>query len=237
MNAEHGHSWAILRQVIIAADDNAAAGALLRSRLGLGAGFVDPGLETIDMTDNTIPVGGGSFLEIISPWDAATSLGRWLAKAGGSGGYMLAIQHPDVEGVRARAAEMGIAEILRDVVDGYELSQYSPWELGLIVEVDGIPDPQAWYWDDVGWTLEPQATVDDILEVEVTVEDPDKVAALWHQLLDLAPAGAREVRMGDRVVRFVEGAGRPRMTSVTLHAADGEPRDGEELLGLAVRFA
>ena len=237
MNAENGHSWAILRQVIIAAEDNAAAGALLRSRLGLGVGFVDPGLETISMTDNTIPVGGGSFLEVISPWESDNSLGRWLAKAGGSGGYMVAIQHPDVEGVRARAAELGIAEILRDVVDGYVLSQYSPWELGLIVEVDGIPDPEKWYWDDVGWTLEPDASVVDILEIEVTVEDPDKVTALWHQLLDLAPSGPREVRLGDRVVRFVEGTGRSKMTSLTLKTAGDEPREGEELLGLAVRYA
>lgn len=231
------HSWAILRQVIIAAEDNAAAGAVLRSRLGLGSGFVDPGLETIAMTDNTIPVGGGSFLEIISPWEAETSLGRWLAKAGGSGGYMLAIQHPDVEGVRRRAQEMGIAEILRDVVDGHELSQYSPWELGLIIEVDGIPDPGAWYWDEVGWTLEPDAAVDDILEVEVAVEDPDTVTDLWLRLLDLAPAGPREVRMGDRVVRLVQGTGRPRMSAVTLRTADRTPRESEELLGLVVRYA
>jgi hypothetical protein len=166
-----------------------------------------------------------------------TSLGRWLTKAGGSGGYMVAVQHPDVEGVRTRAAELGIGEILRDVVDGYELSQYSPWELGLIVEVDGIPDPDVWYWDHVGWTLEPDAAVDDLLEVEVSVEDPDAVVALWHRLLDLPPGGPREVRMGERVFRFVPGEGRGRMTGVTLRSAGGAPREPEQLLGLTVRYA
>jgi hypothetical protein len=230
-------SWAILRQVVIATYDNAAAGQLLRSRLGLGTGFVDPGLETISMTDTTIPVGGGAFLELISPWDMTTSLGRWLDKAGGSGGYMLAIQHPDVAGVRARAAELGIAEILRDVVDGHELSQYSPWELGLIVEVDGIADPGVWYWDHVGWALEPDAAVDDVIEVEVTVGDPDAVVALWHRLLDLAPVAPGEVRLGDRVVRFVPGEGKGRMTGLTLRSAGGRPRGSEQLLGLQVRYA
>ena len=182
-----GRSWAKLRQVIIAAADNAAAGALLRSRLGVGTGFVDPGLETIDMDDTTIPVGNGSFLEIISPRDSSTSLGRWLAKAGGSGGYMLAIQHSDVVGVRRRAREMGIAEVLADVVQGYELAQFSPWELGLIIEVDGIPDPAVWYWDHLDVQTQPDAAVNDIVGVEVAVKDPDTVAAVWNKLLDLEP--------------------------------------------------
>jgi hypothetical protein len=232
-----GQGWAILRQVIFAAEDNAAAGALVRERLGLGTGFEDPGLATINMTDNTIPVGEGSFLEIISPWEKDTSLGRWLAKRGGAGGYMLAVQIPDIEGVRARAAEMGIDEILRDTVDGHELSQYSPWELGLIFEADGIADPDVWYWDEVGWSLEPDAAVTDIVDVEVAVEDPDKVTALWHQLLDLPPSGEREVKMGHRVLRFVPGEGKGRMTAMTLKAAGDTPREPEELLGLTVRYA
>ncbi len=231
-----GRSWAKLRQVIIAAEDNAAAGALLRSRLGLGTGFVDPGLETIDMDDNTLPVGNGSYLEIISPRDATTSLGRWLAKAGGSGGYMLAIQHSDVVGVRRRAREMGIAEILADVVQGYELAQFSPWELGLIIEIDGIPDPAVWYWDHLGVHPEPGAAVNDILEVEVAVADPDAVVAAWTTLLDLEPSGTRRVNLGDRCVSFVTGSGRPRMTSLTLRLAQERPRVAEQLLGLTVNY-
>ncbi len=238
MNSEssHARSWAKLRQVIIAAEDNAAAGDLLRSRLGLGRGFVDPGLETINMDDNTIPVGNETYLEIISPRDPETSLGRWLTKAGGSGGYMLAIQHSDVAGVRRRAREMGVAEILADVVQGYELAQFSPWELGLIIEVDGIADPAKWYWDHLGAGPEPRATVNDILEVEVAVKDPDAVARKWNELLDLEPGGTRAVNLGDRRVRFIEGAGKPRMTSITLRLSQAGPRAAERLLGLDVRF-
>lgn len=231
-----GRSWAKLRQVIIAAEDNAAAGALLRSRLGVGTGFVDPGLETINMDDTTIPVGNGSFLEIISPRDASTSLGRWLAKAGGSGGYMLAIQHSDVAGVRRRAREMGIAEVLADVVQGYELAQFSPWELGVIIEVDGIPDPAVWYWDHLGVQPEPDAMVNDIVAVEVSVQDPDAVVAAWNRLLDLEASGTRRVHLGDRCVSFVAGAGKPRMTAVTLRLAQDQPRATEQLLGLQVNY-
>lgn len=231
-----GRSWARLRQVIIAAEDNAAASALLRARLGVGTGFVDPGLETINMDDTTIPVGSGSYLEIISPRDASTSLGRWLAKAGGSGGYMLAIQHSDVAGVRSRARAMGIDEVLADVVQGYELAQFSPWQLGLIIEVDGIPDPAVWYWDHLDARPEPDALVNDILKVEVAVADPDAVAAAWHTLLDLAPSGTRRVRLGDRCVSFVAGTGRPRMTSLTLRLAQEQPRATEQLLGLTVHY-
>lgn len=231
-----GRSWAKLRQVIIAAEDNAAASALLRSRLGVGTGFVDPGLETINMDDTTIPVGNGSYLEIISPRDPSTSLGRWLAKAGGSGGYMLAIQHSDVAGVRSRARAMGIDEVLADVVQGYELAQFSPWQLGLIIEVDGIPDPAVWYWDHLDVRPDPDALVNDILEVEVAVVDPDAVAAAWHKLLDLVPSGTRRVHLGDRCVNFVAGAGKPRMTSVTLRLAQDRPRAAEQLLGLQVNY-
>lgn len=233
---KQGRSWAKLRQVIIAADDNAAAGALLRSRLGVGTGFVDPGLETINMDDNTIPVGNGSYLEIISPRDATVSLSRWLAKAGGAGGYMLAIQHSDVVGVRRRAREMGIAEVLADVVQGYELAQFSPWELGLIIEVDGIPDPAVWYWDHVDVRPEPDALVNDIVEVEVAVQDPDAVVAVWNKLLDLEPSGTRRVNLGDRRVSFVAGPGKPKMTSMTLRLAQDQPRAAEQLLGLRVNY-
>jgi hypothetical protein len=231
-----GRSWAKLRQVIIAAADNAAAGALLRSRLGVGTGFVDPGLETIDMDDTTIPLGNGSFLEIISPRDASTSLGRWLAKAGGSGGYMLAIQHSDVVGVRRRAREMGIAEVLADVVQGYELAQFSPWELGLIIEVDGIPDPAVWYWDHLDVQTQPDATVNDILGVEVAVKDPDAVAAVWNTLLDLEAGGTRRVNLGGRYVSFVAGEGKPKMTAITLRLAHDQRRAAESLLGLQVNY-
>lgn len=238
MNSEpgRGRSWAKLRQVIIAADNNAAAGELLRSRLGLGRGFVDPGLATINMDDNTIPVGDETYLEIISPRDPETSLGRWLAKAGGSGGYMLAIQHSDVVGVRRRARAMGIAEILADVVQGYELAQFSPWQLGLIIEVDGIPDPARWYWDHLGVRPEPGAAVNDIVGVEVAVQDPDATARAWNELLDLEPGGARTVNLGERHVRFIEGAGKPRMTSITLRLAQSGSRAAERLLGLDVHF-
>jgi hypothetical protein len=231
-----GRSWAKLRQVIIAAEDNAAAGALLRTRLGVGTGFVDPGLETINMDDTTIPVGNGSYLEIISPRDTTVSLGRWLAKAGGNGGYMLAIQHSDVVGVRRRAREMGIAEILADVVQGYELAQFSPWELGLIIEVDGVPDPAAWYWDHLGVQPEPDALVNDIVAVEVAVKDPDTVVATWNKLLDLEPSGTRRVNLGDRYVSFVGGTGKPKMTSMTLRLAQGQSRAAEQLLGLQVNY-
>ena len=233
---KNGRSWAKLRQVIIAAEDNAAAGALLRSRLGVGTGFVDPGLETINMDDNTIPVGNGSYLEIISPRDATVSLSRWLAKAGGSGGYMLAIQHSDVVGVRRRAREMGIAEVLADVVQGYELAQFSPWELGIIIEIDGIPDPAVWYWDHLGVQPEPDALVNDIVAVEVTVPDPDAVVAAWNNLLDLEPTGTRQVNLGERRVSFVAGSGKPQMTAMTLRQAQGQPRATEQLLGLRVNY-
>ena len=238
MNSEskQGRTWAKLRQVIIAAEDNAAAGEMLRSRLGVGRGFVDPGLETINMDDNTIPVGNETYLEIISPRDPGTSLGRWLTKAGGSGGYMLAIQHSDVVGVRRRAREMGIAEILADVVQGYDLAQFSPWELGLIIEVDGIPDPAKWYWDHLDVKPEPGAAVNDILAVQIAVKEPDAVVKAWNKLLDLEPSGTRTVNLGKRRVSFIEGTGKPRMTSMTLRHSQDQPRVTERLLGLDVNF-
>lgn len=231
-----GRSWAQLRQVIVAADDNAAAGQLLRSKLGVGKGFVDPGLETINMDDNTIPVGNGAYIEIISPRDPSTSLGRWLAKAGGSGGYMLAIQVSDVAAVRRRAKELGIAEILADVVQGYELAQFSPWELGLIIEVDGIPDPAKWYWDHLDEHPEPDAAINDIVGVEIAVEDPQAVARVWQNLLDLPAGDPHSVDLGGRRVSFVQGMGRPKMTSMTLRLAGKAARPPERLLGLDVRY-
>ena len=80
------------------------------------------------------------------------------------------------------------------------------------------------------------ALVNDILAVEVAVQDPDAVAAAWNKLLDLEPSGTRRVNLGDRCVSFVAGAGKPRMTSMTLRLAQDQPRATEQLLGLQVNY-
>jgi len=127
-------------------------------------------------------------------------------------------------------------EVLADVVQGYELAQFSPWELGLIIEVDGIPDPAVWYWDHLDVQTQPDAAVNDIVGVEVAVKDPDTVAAVWNKLLDLEPGGTRRVNLGERYVSFVAGEGKPKMTSITLRLAHDQRRAAESLLGLQVNY-
>jgi hypothetical protein len=121
-------------------------------------------------------------------------------------------------------------------VQGYELAQFSPWELGIIIEVDGIPDPAVWYWDHLGVQPEPHALVNDIVAVEVTVQDPIAVVAAWNRLLDLEHSGTCKVNLGGRSVSFVAGSGKPRMTSMTLRLTHDQMRDTEQLLGLQVNY-
>ena len=50
--------WAVLRHLVLAADDALAASARLAAALRLPEGFGDPELAAIELTDRNMPVGG-----------------------------------------------------------------------------------------------------------------------------------------------------------------------------------
>ncbi len=123
-------SWAILRQVVIATADHAADVAAVRSAFGFGEGFGDPELKDLALLDATMPVSGKRYLELIGPENDTAAVTKWLTKIGGRGGYVLSVQHPDPDAVRARALERGVRVPIDTTALGHTVIQLHPQDVG-----------------------------------------------------------------------------------------------------------
>ena len=223
-------TWAKLRQVVLATDDIAESGAELRSALRLGSGFADPELDEVGLADDTIPVGAEAFLELVAPVAADHVLHRFLSRNGGRAGYCLSVQHPDPRGAAQRAADMGIRVTLTiEEFMGAHIIQLHPRDVGVLLELDGVVDPDRWFWDerDDRVPTPADALVDEVLGVVIAVAEPTVMAQRWRDLLALPEGPADRVDLSGRVVRFVPVGedGRQGLVGVDLRSADGTTED------------
>jgi hypothetical protein len=217
--SEHTGSWAKLRQVVIGTTDHTADVKAARAAFGLGEGFADPEVAHMSLVDATLPVAPGRYLEFVAPTDDGISFAQWLAKIGGRGGYVLSVQHPDPFAVKQRALARAIRVPIDVEAFGHPVIQLHPKDVGLLLEVDGIADPDTWFWDDIDPGPEADAAISDILAVEVPVADPAAMASLWHELLDLGqPKTPNEIDLGGIPVRFVLGGPSANWTVVLKRA-------------------
>lgn len=215
-------TWAIVRQVVIAAENLAATTTLLRETLGLAPGFPDPMLKNIGLADETIRVGAEAHLEVVAPLNESASINRWIAKGGG-GGYALSIQVPDVATRVAAAESIGVG-VVADL-EAYErrIVQLHPRDMCLLLELDEIPDPREWFWDDIETERPESPIVDDVLSVDLQSPDPQAQARTWATVfgvpIDL-DGDVPRIELGTRVIRFVAGD-RAMLSAVELAGLDG----------------
>src|SRR6201994_1050289 len=97
-----------LRQAVLAVRDLDAVAGQLRTTLGLGEPYADPGVEHFGLR-NAVFALGDTFLEVVSPIRADTSAGRLLERRGGDCGYMLMFQIADLAAARGRARRGGVS--------------------------------------------------------------------------------------------------------------------------------
>lgn len=215
-------SWATIRQVVIGAQDLDTTTTQLREALGLARGFPDPLLEDIGLGDETIRVGDEAHLEVVAPLDGEASLNAWLAKGGGGGGYALSIQVPDAAPFVERAGRLGVRVAADLEAYGRRIVQLHPGDMGLLVEVDEIPEPDEWFWDHIETEAPEAPVVDDVLGVDVQSPDPVAQAARWAGVFGLAVADGEvpSIQLGTRTVRFVRGE-RRMLSAVDLAVVAG----------------
>jgi hypothetical protein len=237
-NVPNTANWAILRQVVIATQDHESDVAAVRAAFGLGPGFGDPELKDLALLDATMPVSTQRYLELIGPENDTAVVTKWLTKIGGRGGYVLSVQHPDPDAVRARARQRGVRVPIDTTALGHTVIQLHPQDVGVLLEVDGIADESAWFWDDIDPGPEPDALIDTIVGVEVPVADPAATNALWHDLLGLGdPVLPDTVDLGGIPVRFVPGGPSANWTVLVRRSPVGGDRASEPLLpGITFRL-
>ncbi|KAA1380108.1 VOC family protein [Aeromicrobium fastidiosum] len=234
---KHG-TFPIIRQVIIGAGDMEVAGKQMREAFGLAKGFADPLLEGINMDDETFRVGGESHLELVGALTPEAPIAKWCEKVGGGGGYGLAIQVPALGPFLERAEAVGARTIEDIVVYDRRIVQLHPGDLGILVELDEIPEAEKWFWDDVEADVSENPVIDDVLAVEISNPDPSALAQKWSTLFDV-PAetvdGVLQIAIGARTARFVKGDVK-MMTGCDVRVADGISPGTREVTVSGVAF-
>ena len=209
MNAEAGVR---LRQAVLVARELGPVSEQLRSELGLGQPFADPGVGAFGL-HNAVYAIGDTFLEVVSPTEPDTTAGRYLERRG-DGGYMVIFQLADLDAARERAAALGVRVVWQLDLDDISGTHLHPADTrGAIVSLDRADPPGSWRWGGPDWTEREGTGAPGCLRgVTIAVNDPAATAARWGELLGVAPADGR-LELDGSYVHF-EQAGDERLTEV-----------------------
>jgi hypothetical protein len=179
-----------LRQAVIAAAELEPVAGALRSTLGLGEPFRDPGVGEFGL-ENVVFALGDCFLEVISPKQPDTAAGRWLARHGGDGGYMVLFDIEDLDGARQRAERLGVRVVWRIDLPDISGTHLHPADMrGAIVSLDRSDPYGTWRWGGPQWTGQTgHGAAARLAGIAVAVDDPAAVAGRWGAVLGVPVSG------------------------------------------------
>ncbi len=213
-----------LRQAVLAARDLDAVAGQIRSELGLGDPYNDPGVGYFGL-HNAVFAAGDTFLEIVSPTRADTAAGRLIDRRGGDCGYMLMRQVEDLTAARERAKAAGVREVFEVALPDIEEVHLHPADMrGAIVSLSSPHPPGAWRWGGSDW--ERRSAPVSLVGATVAVADPDTVAARW-----------REIAGGLNGIRFVQDDAEPGLVEISVSNGGARGRDPVEIGGVTFVFA
>jgi hypothetical protein len=187
----------------------------LRGALGLGEPFRDPGVGAF-VLENVVFALGDCFVEVVSPIEPNTAAGRYLARHGGDGGYMVIFDIEDLESARERARGLGARVVWQIDLPDISGTHLHPADMrGAIVSLDRSEPYGTWRWGGPQWTGQIGVGAPGRLAgVTLAVGDPAAVAARWAEVLGLGASG------GDRPVLRLDG-GEVRFETAASESAEG----------------
>jgi len=237
--------WLRLRQIALVAEDLDAAVERLRAVFGLEVCFRDRAVAHFGLVNALLPV-GDQLLEVVAPLPDAggerSAAGRYLARRGGPGGYMVISQCDDHAPRRRRVEQLGIRVVGSLETAAFRHLQLHPKDTGgSFLEIDEQLGPRAHAsdgpWEPAGgaaWTgARRTERVAGIRAAEIQADDPVRVAARWAEITELPVAlrdGTPTLDLDNASLRFVPCRdGRPE----GLGALDLETRDRAAVLAAA----
>jgi hypothetical protein len=185
-----------LRQAVLVAAELEPVASSLSSALGLGEPFRDPGVGEFGLT-NAVFALGDCFLEVIAPRQPDTAAGRYLARNGGDGGYMVLFDVEDLEGARNRAEALGVRVVWRVDLPDIAGTHLHPADMrGAIVSLDRSNPYGTWRWGGPEWTGRMgEGASGRLAAVTIAVDNPAAVAARWGEVLGVRVSGDRQPRL------------------------------------------
>lgn len=201
----------------------------LRSTLALAEPFRDPGVGEFGL-ENAVFALGDCFLEVVSPTRLDTAAGRYLARHGGDGGYMVIFDLEDLDGARARARELGVRTVWQIDLPDISGTHLHPADMqGAIVSLDRSNPYGSWRWGGPEWTGRIAGGAEGRLAgVTIAVPDPAAVAARWGSVLGVPVSedgGAPLLRLDGGEVAFAP-AEEERAQGLTEIAVEAAPALG-----------
>jgi hypothetical protein len=180
-----------LRQAVLVATALEPTVAQLRSELGLGEPFADPGVGLFGLRNAVMAI-GDCFLEVVSPVADGTAAGRYLERRGADGGYMLLFDVPDVKAARARAAAVGVRAVWEVDLPDISATHLHPADMGgAIVSIDQPRPTGSWRWAGPAWTgTAGVPAAGGLSGATVAVADPSAAADRWARVLGVSRGAA-----------------------------------------------
>jgi glyoxalase-like protein len=182
-----------LRQAVLVAGELEPVASALRSALNLAEPFRDPGVGEFGLT-NAVFALGDCFLEVIAPRQPDTAAGRYLARHGGDGGYMVLFDLEDLERARDRAQRLGVRVVWRIDLPDISGTHLHPADMrGAIVSLDRSDPYGTWRWGGPEWTGRVgEGAPGRLAAVTIAVDDPLAVAARWGEVLGVPVSGEQQ---------------------------------------------
>jgi hypothetical protein len=204
-----------LRQAVLVAAELEPVASALKSALDLNEPFRDSGVGEFGLA-NVVFALGDCFVEVVSPTQPDTAAGRYLARHGRDGGYMVIFDVEDLEGARERALGLGVRVVWQIDLPDISGTHLHPADMrGAIVSLDRSEPYGTWRWGGPRWTGRIGAgAAGRLAGVTLAVGDPAAVAARWGEVLGVTVSGE------DRPVLRVDG-GEVRFETAASERAEG----------------
>lgn len=228
-----------LRQAVLAARELDPVADRLRTELGLGEPFNDPGVAEFGLR-NAVFALGDAFLEVVAPAQEGTAAGRHLDRHGGDCGYMVIFQLDDLEAARERARDLGVRTVWQIDLPDISGTHLHPADMrGAIVSLDRADPPESWRWGGPEWVGRAGAGAPGrMTAITVSVDDPAAVAARWGEVLgvEALDGGRPRLELDGATVEFEEGDGGLTEVAVALPPQRRGGRDAVEVGGVRLRL-
>jgi len=214
-----------IRQVALAASDLEKTDATLRRLMGCDQSYADPEIIYFGL-DNRLYTLGDCFLEVVSPVQPNTAAGRFLARRGGDGGYMVIVQVENLAQEKVRLASTAIRTVFSDDRGNAKAIHLHPKDVpGAIPSLDEMTPSASWYWAGEDWEQRAGRHVVGILAVEIRSLDPKATGLCWAEAygVELTPAGDGWcLDMDGTEIRFAYDAAatEPALMAIDVEAVD-----------------
>jgi len=188
--------WLRLRQIALVAERLEPVERDLTEVLGIRVCHRDPGVGRFGLENILMPV-GNELLEVVAPIRENTAAGRYLARRGGDGGFMVITQCDEHGPRRQRVQDLGIRVVNQFENRGFRNMQLHPKDTGgSFFEIDEQLGADAHRpdgpWEPAGPDWQSGRVLDrvtGIVAAEIQCDDPARVARRWAEIAQLPASG------------------------------------------------